>query len=190
MLGLTLAQALVPPLAERLSLEPLPRNTGLLVLASGLLAGAAAVLLARYAGRLRAAAGSSDTRRWSGASTRRVGTRVGAPLTRYAWLSVLAAVATMALKSAAYVLTGSVALLSDAAESLVNLAGAGLAVVILAIAARPADASHPFGHGRAEYFSSGFTGALILIAAAGILWTAGERLMNPHALADLDIGLM
>ncbi|RYU58194.1 cation transporter [Methylolobus aquaticus] len=110
-------------------------------------------------------------------------------LTRYAWLSVLAAVATMALKTGAYLLTGSVALLSDAAESVVNLAGAGFAVVVLTVAARPADETHPFGHGRAEYFSSGFTGALILVAAFGIFWTAIERLLQPRALAALDIGL-
>ncbi len=110
------------------------------------------------------------------------------PPTFYAWLSVGTALVTMALKSAGYLLTGSVALFSDAAESLVNLAGAGTAVLVLQYAARPADTEHPFGHGKAEYFSSGFEGALILVAAAGIGWTAAERVLLPQPVAALDQG--
>lgn len=106
----------------------------------------------------------------------------------YAWLSVGTAMATMALKSVAYLLTGSVALFSDAAESLVNLAGAATALLVLHYAARPADSSHPFGHGKAEYFSSGFEGALILVAAAGIGWTAAERVLLPQPVSGLDVG--
>ncbi len=106
----------------------------------------------------------------------------------YAWLSVATALATMALKSAAYLLTDSVALFSDAAESLVNLTGAGTAVLVLHYAARPADTAHPFGHGKAEYFSSGFEGALILVAAVGISWAAAERLLLPQPVAALDLG--
>src|SRR5580765_2392830 len=83
-------------------------------------------------------------------------------LTRFAWLSLGAAVATMGLKVLAYLLTGSVGLLSDAMESLVNLAGALMALGMLTVAARPEDEDHPHGHGKAEYFSSGFEGALIL----------------------------
>src|SRR5205823_858510 len=89
-------------------------------------------------------------------------------LTRFAWLSIAAAVLTMALKSVAYLLTGSVGLLSDAVESLVNLVGALTALAMLTIAARPADEDHAYGHGKAEYFSSGVEGTLILIAAASI----------------------
>jgi Ca2+-transporting ATPase len=110
-------------------------------------------------------------------------------LTRYAWLSVFAAVLTIGLKTQAYFITGSVGLLSDAAESLVNLAAAVFALLMLSLAARPADAGHPFGHGKAEYFASGFEGALILVAAAGITWAAWERLMHPQPLAKLDIGM-
>lgn len=112
------------------------------------------------------------------------------PLTRFAWLSIAAAVVTIVLKTEAYLLTGSVGLLSDAAESLVNLVAAVIALVALAFAARPADAGHPFGHGKAEYFASGFEGTLILIAAGGIAWAAWERLRHPVPLARLDIGMV
>mgnify|MGYP003504352233 FL=1 len=81
-------------------------------------------------------------------------------LTRFAWLSIAAALATMALKAVAYWLTGSVGLLSDAMESLVNLAGAFMALAMLTVAARPPDEDHPHGHGKAEYFSAGAEGAL------------------------------
>jgi divalent metal cation (Fe/Co/Zn/Cd) transporter len=77
-----------------------------------------------------------------------------APLTRFAWLSIAAALVTIALKTGAYLLTGSVGLLSDAMESLVNLVGAIMALSMLTIAARPADESHVYGHSKAEYFAS------------------------------------
>ena len=89
-------------------------------------------------------------------------------LTHFAWLSIAAAVLTIALKTVAYLLTGSVGLLSDAVESLVNLVGALMALAMLTIAARPADEEHAYGHSKAEYFSSGVEGTLILIAAVSI----------------------
>src|SRR6185295_9447664 len=112
------------------------------------------------------------------------------PLLRYAWLSVAAAIATIALKAIAYLLTGSVGLLSDALESLVNLAGAIMALSMLAVAARPADDEHRYGHGKAEYFSSFFEGVLILLAAGGIGLAAGNRLVHPHPLDQLRTGLV
>ena len=95
----------------------------------------------------------------------------GAPprLTRFAWLSIAAAVLTIALKSEAYLLTGSVGLLSDAAESLVNLVAAVVALIALHVAVRPADEKHNFGHGKAEYFSAGVEGLMIFVAAGFIL---------------------
>jgi cation diffusion facilitator family transporter len=110
-------------------------------------------------------------------------------LTRFAWLSIGAALATMALKTVAYFLTGSVGLLSDAMESLVNLAGALMALSMLTVAARPADEDHPYGHGKAEYFSAGVEGSLIIIAAASIAYAAIQRLMHPRALEQLGLGL-
>lgn len=110
-------------------------------------------------------------------------------LQRYAWLSIAAALATILLKTGAWWLTGSVGLLSDAMESLVNLAGAVMALWMLSIAAQPADAGHQHGHGKAEYFSSGFEGMLILVAAFCIAWTAIERLLHPRPLEQLGIGL-
>ena len=110
-------------------------------------------------------------------------------LTRFAWLSVAAAVLTMALKAAAYLLTGSVGLLSDALESLVNLAGGLLALAMLAVAARPPDEEHPYGHDKAEYFASGVEGALILVAAASIAWAALQRLITPRPLEHVGLGL-
>lgn len=109
---------------------------------------------------------------------------------RFALLSVGAAVATLALKFTAYVLTGSVGILSDALESLVNLAGALIALTALKIAARPADTTHPYGHDKAEYFSSGVEGTLILIAAASIAYAAIERLLAPVPLERLNWGLV
>ncbi|MBK6910783.1 MAG: cation transporter [bacterium] len=111
-------------------------------------------------------------------------------LTRYAWLSIGAAVATIALKTWAYQLTGSVGLLSDALESLVNLAGAVIALVLLAVAARPPDDEHAFGHGKAEYFASGAEGTLIIFAAASIAIAAFERFVNPQALTGVGSGLL
>lgn len=112
-----------------------------------------------------------------------------ASLTRFAWLSIGAAIATISLKTAAYLLTGSVGLLSDAIESLVNLAGAVMALIMLTIAARPADESHVYGHSKAEYFASMVEGLLILTAAAGIFSTAINRLLHPAELQDLGLGL-
>lgn len=111
-------------------------------------------------------------------------------LTRFAWLSIAVALFTIGLKTTAYLLTGSVGLLSDALESIVNLVGAVLALVMLTIAARSADAGHTYGHTKAEYFSSGIEGSLILIAAASIIYTAVERLLNPQPLEQLGIGLL
>jgi cation diffusion facilitator family transporter len=111
-------------------------------------------------------------------------------LTRFAWLSIAAAVVTIALKSVAYLLTGSVGLLSDALESLVNLVGALMALAMLTVAARPADEDHAYGHSKAEYFSSGVEGALILIAAVSIIVTAIPRLITPKPLEQVGLGLV
>ncbi len=110
-------------------------------------------------------------------------------LTRFAWLSIAAAAATIALKTIAYVLTGSVGLLSDAIESIINLVAAVVALGMLSIAARPPDESHLYGHGKAEYFSSSLEGLLILAAAGGIAWTAIQRLIHPRELEQLGLGL-
>lgn len=110
-------------------------------------------------------------------------------LTRYAWLSIGAAITTMGLKASAYLLTGSVGLLSDALESGVNLIAAVIALVTLSIVARPPDEEHAYGHEKAEYFSSGAEGALILIASLGIFYQAVTRLIDPQPLRALDIGL-
>ena len=112
-----------------------------------------------------------------------------APLTRFAWLSIAAALLTMGLKAAAYLFTGSVGLLSDAVESVVNLVGAVVALTMLTIASRPADEEHNFGHSKAEYFSSGIEGTLILIAALSIAWTAVGRLLNPKPIEQIGLGL-
>ena len=110
-------------------------------------------------------------------------------LLRFALISVVAAVTTIALKGGAYLLTGSIGLLSDALESLVNLVAALVALVALSVAARPADDEHAYGHTKAEYFSSGFEGALILVAAVSIVVAAGRRLMVPVPIVDPGIGL-
>jgi cation diffusion facilitator family transporter len=112
-----------------------------------------------------------------------------ASLTRFAWLSIGAAIATILLKTVAYYLTGSVGLLSDAIESLVNLASAIMALVILTIAARPADESHVYGHSKAEYFASITEGLLILGAATGIMIAAVQRITHPRLLEGLGLGL-
>ena len=112
-----------------------------------------------------------------------------ASLTRFAWLSIAAAVATIILKTGAYFLTDSVGLLSDAIESLVNLAGAIMALGMLTIAARPADESHVYGHSKAEYFASVTEGFLILGAAIGIISAAVNRLIHPRDLEQLGFGL-
>jgi cation diffusion facilitator family transporter len=116
----------------------------------------------------------------------------GAPpaLGRFAWLSIAAAVATIALKMTAWRLTGSVGLLSDALESLVNLVAAIMTLLMLNVAARPPDDEHAYGHGKAEYFASGAEGALILLAAAGIGWTAFGRLLSPQPIEQVGLGVL
>lgn len=110
-------------------------------------------------------------------------------LTRFAWLSIAAAVVTIGLKTGAYFVTGSVSLLSDALESLVNLAAAVVALLMLSVAARPPDADHAYGHSKAEYFSSGVEGGLILLAAGSIAITAVGRLLDPRPIEQLGLGL-
>lgn len=107
------------------------------------------------------------------------------------WLqaSIVVALLTIVLKTLAWWVTDSVGLLSDALESFVNLAGAMFALAMVTIAARPADEDHPFGHHKAEYFSSGFEGILIIGAAAAIAWAAVLRLMEPQPLQQLSWGL-
>src|SRR5262249_31333090 len=105
-------------------------------------------------------------------------------------LSIGAAILTLALKTGAYFLTGSVGLLSDALESIINLAAALIASASLWYSAIPADRSHTYGHSKVEFFSSGLEGLLILIAAGGIAWYAVIRLLNPMELEQLDIGLL
>ena len=111
-------------------------------------------------------------------------------LTRYAWLSIAAAIVTIGLKSLAYWLTGSVGLLSDAVESLVNLVGAIVALAMLTIAARPEDEEHLYGHSKAEYISSGVEGTLILLAALSIGVAAVQRLLAPQPLEQAGLGLV
>ena len=107
----------------------------------------------------------------------------------YLKLSVAVAIATIALKTGAWWLTDSVGLLSDALESLVNLAGAIFALMMVTVAAQPPDDGHPYGHHKAEYFSSGFEGVLILVAALAIMAAAVHRLFNPQPLESLGFGL-
>jgi cation diffusion facilitator family transporter len=108
----------------------------------------------------------------------------------YAVLSIVAALLTIALKFGAYILTGSVGLLSDAIESIVNLVAAGAAFWALSYAAKPPDAEHTFGHSKAEYFSSALEGVLILVAAVSIAVTAADRLLHPQPLEQVGIGLV
>jgi cation diffusion facilitator family transporter len=116
--------------------------------------------------------------------------RAGTPLTRFAWLSIGAAVVTIAMKTAAYFLTGSVGLLSDALESCVNLVAAVVALVALSIAAREPDEERPFGYQKAEYFSSGTEGGLIVLAAAVIIISAVGRLIHPQPLEFVGVGVL
>src|SRR5207245_4788176 len=109
---------------------------------------------------------------------------------RYAWLSVLAALATIALKTLAWWLTGSVGLLSEAVDSFVTLAAALFGLAMVTLACKPADSNHPFGHAKAEYFSSGFEGLLILGAAIAIAIAAVDRLLHPQAVQQLGLGLV
>jgi len=108
----------------------------------------------------------------------------------YLKLSIAVALATIAMKTAAWWYTGSVSLASDALESLVNLAGAVFALAMVTLAAQPPDEEHPFGHHKAEYFSGGFEGLLILGAAVGIAWAALQRLFSPQPLEALGLGLV
>ncbi len=114
----------------------------------------------------------------------------GVPPRKLLMASVGVALATIALKAGAWWLTGSVALLSDAMESLVNLVAAVFGLAMVTIAARPADRDHPYGHHKAEYFSSGFEGVLIIVAAAGIGWLAVHRLLTPVPIVSVDVGLV
>lgn len=111
-------------------------------------------------------------------------------LTRFAWLSIAAAVATIGLKLAAFGLTNSVSLLSDALESGVNLISAIVALIALSIAARPADEEFSYGYSKVEFFSSGFEGGMILLAAGSIIATAMPRLFNPQPLEQVGLGLV
>ena len=108
---------------------------------------------------------------------------------RYALLSIVAACVTIGLKFGAYLLTGSIGLFSDAAESVVNLIAAIMALWMLTIAMRPPDHDHAFGHSKAEYFASGLEGMLIMLAAGSIIWTAWPRVLHPTPITRLDLGL-
>jgi cation diffusion facilitator family transporter len=108
---------------------------------------------------------------------------------RMLWASVVVALITIGLKTLAWWLTDSVGLLSDAMESLVNLASAVFGLMMVTIAARPADDDHPYGHHKAEYFSSGFEGILIVVAALGIIWAAGHRIWDPQPIEQVGLGL-
>jgi len=110
-------------------------------------------------------------------------------LTRFAWLSIAAALATIAIKAGAWWLTGSVGLLSDALESIVNLVAAAMTLWMLALSARPPTEEHAYGYSKAEYFSSGLEGALIFAAALAIAWTAIDRLLHPQSLERVGLGL-
>jgi len=111
-------------------------------------------------------------------------------LRRYAVISIAAALLTIGLKGGAYALTGSVGLLSDALESVVNLVAAVVALIALSVAALPADEDHAYGHNKAEYFASGFEGGLILVAAVGIAYAAVGRLIAPRPIEQAGIGLL
>lgn len=111
-------------------------------------------------------------------------------LTRFAWLSIGAAILTILLKSIAYLVTNSVGLLSDALESGVNLVGAMMALAMLTIAALPADDDHMYGHSKAEYFSSGAEGVLIILAAISIGYAAIERIIHPKEIEQVGVGMM
>lgn len=109
--------------------------------------------------------------------------------TWYAWLSILAAIITIVLKTGAYLITGSAALLSDALEAVVNLVAAVLALIAIMVAARPPDDEHSFGHYKVEYFSSGVEGGLIVAAALLIVLSVIGRLREPQPIVELNVGL-
>jgi cation diffusion facilitator family transporter len=115
--------------------------------------------------------------------------RSGNSLVRYAYLSVAAALSTMAIKAVAFSVTNSVGLLSDALESIVNLTAALVAVRVLKEIAKPPDKEHAYGHGKAEYFSSLFEGILIGLAAISIVYAAIQRLLNPEEIQQISLGL-
>lgn len=131
---------------------------------------------------------SSSTARSAAPSSRATAPSVS--LTRFAWLSIAAALTTMALKYGAYLLTGSVSLLSDALESIVNLVAAIVALVALKVAGRPADSRYTFGRSKAEYFSAAIEGAMIFVAAAAIIVSAIDRLIHPALLEQVGLGLV
>ena len=108
---------------------------------------------------------------------------------RVAWLSLLLSGGLLAVKFLAYQLTGSAAVLSDALESIVNVIASSFALFSVTLSARPPDASHPYGHGRVEFFSAGFEGALIVVAAVAIFAAALPRLFDPQPLAQLSLGI-
>jgi len=111
-------------------------------------------------------------------------------VSHYAWLSIGAAIVTIGLKTLAYVFTGSVGLLSDAIESLVNLTAAIFALYVIKVGERPPDEQHAYGHEKAEYFSSGAEGGMILIAAISIIALCAQRLIQPQALSRIDLGIV
>jgi cation diffusion facilitator family transporter len=111
-------------------------------------------------------------------------------LKKFIYLSIAAAVATITLKFLAYYLTDSVGLFSDALESCVNLVAAVVALIMLTVAERPADEEHAFGHSKAEYFSSAIEGAMIILAAFSIIWSAIPRVIHPQPLENVGIGLL
>lgn len=111
-------------------------------------------------------------------------------LQTFIYLSISAAVVTILLKFQAFRVTGSMGLLSDALESLVNLFAAIFALIMLNLSRKPADEKHVFGHGKAEYFSSATEGALILIASFSIIWTAAPRLVDPRPIENVNVGLL
>jgi len=110
-------------------------------------------------------------------------------LTKFAWLSIFTAIATISLKSIAYLLTGSVGLLSDALESLVNLAAAVIALTMLKVAEQPPDEQHRYGHSKAEYFASILEGLFIFIAAVAIIISAFDRIIHPRIIEQAFLGL-
>ncbi|MDD3787713.1 MAG: cation diffusion facilitator family transporter [Petrimonas sp.] len=110
-------------------------------------------------------------------------------LKKFLYLSIAAAIVTILLKFYAYYLTKSMGFFSDALESFVNLIAAVIALIMLHISEKPADEGHEFGHTKAEYFSSAIEGALILVAAFSIIYSAVPRLMHPVPLENISIGL-
>ncbi|MBP7509243.1 MAG: cation transporter [Prolixibacteraceae bacterium] len=111
-------------------------------------------------------------------------------LKKFIYLSILAAVSTIALKFIAWKMTGSVGLLSDAIESCVNLVAAVVALIMISISERPADEGHAFGHSKAEYFSSAIEGAMIIVASFSIISAAVPRIINPQPIENVGVGLM